>query len=441
VPTQNDQDIVLLGAGNVATQLGQMFQKAGHQVIQVWNRSKPAGKELAESLDTEYEPNLEELTEKGDLYLLCVSDDAIETVVRQLNIKAGIVVHTSGMTPLDALTGAGEKQGVLYPLQTISKERELDPDQLPLFICGSDKESTQQLKELGASLGSATTEVTQDQLQTLHLAAVFVNNFPNHLWHVAQTLLNGQSLDFTHMLPILQETIDKVREIPPQEAQTGPAARGDRSTIEKHLHKLAEHPQYAHLYRVLTQQIQSEHQKQPNDSSEKDHYLKRMKDITTFVLDLDGVLTDGMGIVTRDKEVWRKLNSKDAYALQLAAKQGYRIMILSGAYPVGVEHRLERLGIEYIFTQSANKLEVYTGFCEEHQLKNAEILHMADDIPDLKVFQRAGVATCPKNAAVELRQQADYISPKKGGQGAVRDVVEKVLRVQGQWLNDGAHIW
>lgn len=169
-------------------------------------------------------------------------------------------------------------------------------------------------------------------------------------------------------------------------------------------------------------------------------YKENLHSITTFVLDVDGVFTDGSVILLND-EVVRTLNSRDGYAIQYAAKLGYRILIVTGGDSQAVKMRLENLGATEVCLRSANKVDVYNSLKEKYDFTDDQALYMGDDIPDYQVMQMVKVATCPQDAAVEIKGIAHYQSPINGGKGCVRDVIEQTLRVQGKWFNEAAFEW
>ena len=167
-------------------------------------------------------------------------------------------------------------------------------------------------------------------------------------------------------------------------------------------------------------------------------FLEKIKHIKAFILDVDGVLTNGMVHVTETGEQLRQFNIKDGYALQLAVKRGYSILVLSGARSKGVELRLKGLGIEHIYLGLDSKIEVYHKFLSNSGLSAEQILYMGDDIPDLPVMKLVGLAVCPSDSAEEIKSVCDYISPKNGGEGCVRDIIEKVLKIRNDWHDDDA---
>jgi 3-deoxy-D-manno-octulosonate 8-phosphate phosphatase (KDO 8-P phosphatase) len=161
--------------------------------------------------------------------------------------------------------------------------------------------------------------------------------------------------------------------------------------------------------------------------------LALLKNIKLFVFDVDGVLTDGSLILLDNGEMARKMNIKDGFALQLAIKQGYQILIISGGSSNAVKIRLEKLGIQHIFLGVKDKTDILINFIAQHSYTKEQILYMGDDMPDVLPMKQAGVACAPADAVAEVRGIAHYISPVAGGNGCVRDVIEKVLKLNGHW--------
>ncbi|MFB6454409.1 KdsC family phosphatase [Chitinophaga sp. Hz27] len=164
--------------------------------------------------------------------------------------------------------------------------------------------------------------------------------------------------------------------------------------------------------------------------------LSLFKPVTTFVLDVDGVLTDGTLQLLPGGEMSRRMNIKDGYAMQLAVKKGYRVVIISGGKSESVVSRLQGLGIKDIYVGVQDKKEKLQDYVFEHDLRWDEILYMGDDIPDYAPMQLVALPTCPADAAPEIKSISRYISPLGGGQGCVRDIMEKVLKLNGHWLLD-----
>jgi 3-deoxy-D-manno-octulosonate 8-phosphate phosphatase (KDO 8-P phosphatase) len=166
---------------------------------------------------------------------------------------------------------------------------------------------------------------------------------------------------------------------------------------------------------------------------EEKSYKEYLQHITTFVFDVDGVLTDGIIIVTTEGEMLRTMSIKDGYALKTAVELGYNVCIISGGSNEGVRKRLRALGVTDIHLGVQHKTDTLDEYMDVYGIKPEQVLYMGDDIPDLYVMQKVGVPTCPQDAAPEIKAISKYISHKKGGKGCVRDVIEQVLRVQEKW--------
>lgn len=169
-------------------------------------------------------------------------------------------------------------------------------------------------------------------------------------------------------------------------------------------------------------------------------YKEKLHAITTFIFDVDGVLTDGQVLLHSD-DIVRTLNSRDGYALQFAAKMGYRVLIITGGHSTAVKTRLLNLGATEVCLKSSNKVEVYKQLQQKYDFTNEQALYMGDDIPDYNVMRMVGVSACPQDAAVEIKKISDYQSPYNGGHHCVRDVIEQTMRLQGQWFSDKAFEW
>ena len=164
--------------------------------------------------------------------------------------------------------------------------------------------------------------------------------------------------------------------------------------------------------------------------------LERFASVTTFIFDMDGVLTDGSVWVFPGNELIRRMDIKDGYALQLAIKKGYRIAVVTGSHSLPLQERLATLGVTDVFQRVQHKKEQLNVYMAQHKLNKEEVLYMGDDIPDLEVMQAAGLACCPADAVTEIKTIAHYISPRGGGKGCVRDIIEKALKINGHWETD-----
>jgi 3-deoxy-D-manno-octulosonate 8-phosphate phosphatase (KDO 8-P phosphatase) len=171
------------------------------------------------------------------------------------------------------------------------------------------------------------------------------------------------------------------------------------------------------------------------------NYKELLREVNTFVFDYDGVLTDGTVVLMNDGDALRTANVKDGYALQLAVKKNYRVVIISGGISDSIRRRFEGLNVKDVFLGVDKKLPVYEDYLKTHNIEPHHVLFMGDDIPDYEVMLRAGVPSCPADAAEEIKSISKYISHFDGGRGCVRDVIEQVLKIQGKWMNDDAYHW
>lgn len=171
------------------------------------------------------------------------------------------------------------------------------------------------------------------------------------------------------------------------------------------------------------------------------NFTEDLQKIRAFVFDIDGVLSRQTINLGNDGIPMRTINLRDGYALQLAARKGYEVCVISGGDSVSFKKRLNRLGVSNVYLSVAEKAEVLAKFMLDKDLKKEEVLYMGDDIPDYKVMKMSGVAVCPGDADNEIKQISMYISDKTGGNGCVRDVIEQVMRLHGKWMNNDAFIW
>jgi len=166
------------------------------------------------------------------------------------------------------------------------------------------------------------------------------------------------------------------------------------------------------------------------------NFLLKLRDINTFVFDVDGVLTDSKLIVLENGALLRQMNTRDGYAIRKAVDEGYRVVIITGGKSTGVIKRLQGLGVEHIFSGVKDKKSILESYLKEQEVSPDTVLYMGDDMPDYHVMRYVGMPACPHNACHEIVELARYISPYKGGEGCVRDIIEKVLRLHHNWLDD-----
>ncbi len=246
--------ISFIGSGNVATHLATGIKEAGYEVKEIHSLNHENALELARKIGCTAIKYIEEIDQSVDLFLIAVPDETIEKVIENFPLVNGIVAHISGITPLEILKRE-PRFGVFYPLQTFSKQRELDISDVPFCIEASSDDVLIQLKELAMKLSKSVFEIDTNQRKYLHLTAVLVNNYSNYLFQAAYDILNAKNIDHSILIPLIEETISKIKDITPAEAQTGPASRNDIKTIEKHLMLLSEYPQYKDLYKIFAEQL------------------------------------------------------------------------------------------------------------------------------------------------------------------------------------------
>jgi predicted short-subunit dehydrogenase-like oxidoreductase (DUF2520 family) len=249
-------DIVIIGSGNVAAVLGRKFRAAGHLIVQVAGRNAAAASALAYEWNTMSTNYMSAINRNAEVYIIAVTDEAIDDVVREMKLPGKIVAHTAASVPKEILKKVSEHYGVFYPLQSLSKDMKNLPD-MPVFFDGSDDHTKRKLETLAHSIAKVKVALAgDDERLKLHVAAVFVSNFVNHLYSLAESYCNKEGLDFKQLLPLIEETASRIKDISPKQAQTGPALRHDSETIHKHLELLKDHPQLKNIYVLLTESIQ-----------------------------------------------------------------------------------------------------------------------------------------------------------------------------------------
>lgn len=245
--------VVIIGSGNVAHHLIEAFAKSKKvEVIQVFARQKESVTPLFDSnkiisIYTDLAP--------ADLYIIAVSDDAIATVSEQIPFENRLVVHTSGTVSINSLDSKNRK-GIFYPLQTFTKNKAVDFSQIPICLESEKETDFELLENVAKSISNNVFKINSQQRKVLHVAAVFVNNFVNHLYQIGNEICIENNVPFEILKPLILETANKVMSLSPKEAQTGPAKRNDTNTIETHLELLLTENQ-ATIYKILTQSIQN----------------------------------------------------------------------------------------------------------------------------------------------------------------------------------------
>lgn len=251
--------ITLIGAGNLATNLALALKKANHEILQVYSRTEESARELAQKLSLEaYTTDLAAINSDSDIYIVALTDNALTQLAPTLSQgrTSALWLHTAGSIPMDTFTC--ERRGVMYPMQTFSKERIVDFSNIPVFIEASRPEDVSIVKDLAYSITKTVIELSSNERKYLHLAAVFCCNFPNHFATIASQILQEHNIPFSVMLPLIDETIGKLHNMQPRQAQTGPAVRRDQKVMQAHIDILIreQHPELAHIYNIISKSIQ-----------------------------------------------------------------------------------------------------------------------------------------------------------------------------------------
>lgn len=254
-------NIVILGSGNIATHLGRAFKMAGQTISQVWSRDITKASALADTLAAQPIDSMLDLDRTADLFIIAVNDEAIRKIAIELKLSDQLLLHTSGSTGLSALEGASTKIGVFYPLQTFSKIKSIDFRNIPIIIEANVPEVLAIIRAIADRLSEKVIELNSEQRKTLHIGAVFACNFTNHLFGLAQELLEEKGLDYELLKPLIEETLNKIEMNSPVSVQTGPAIREDQATIQAHLELLKHNPDLSELYIKLSQSIVNLHKR------------------------------------------------------------------------------------------------------------------------------------------------------------------------------------
>ena len=257
--------IVLLGAGKVATHLAPALVQAGYNLRQVWSRTEGSARMLAEPLGISYTDDLTAVTDDADVYIVCVTDGALPKVAQEIvahvqrSPHTPLFLHTAGSVPMDVWREAGAKcYGILYPLQTFSKERVVAMREVSLFVEASDEASLTAVEALAHGLSDKVYWADSRRRSLLHVAAVFACNFTNAMYDAAHRLLASDDIPFDVLLPLIDETAAKVHALTPREAQTGPAVRGDEAVMQSHIQRLSDMPDLQVLYAQISKMIMNE---------------------------------------------------------------------------------------------------------------------------------------------------------------------------------------
>jgi len=252
--------IVIIGAGNLATHLSVALQNFGYEILQVYSRTEESAKQLAIKLEVGYTTSINNILPNADFYFVALKDSAINEVLSQIDFQNKLLVHCSGSLHLSVLKEYSENTGVLYPLQTFSKKRLVNFKAIPVFVEANTESNEQKLLAVANHISDKVTHLNSENRKALHIAAVFACNFANHMYSLAAQFLESKEIDFEVLRPLILETAEKVQELQPKDAQTGPAIRFDENIINAHLNELKDKPDLQELYNSISKSIFEHHQ-------------------------------------------------------------------------------------------------------------------------------------------------------------------------------------
>jgi len=246
--------VALIGSGNVASHIGKVLIKNNITITQVFSRTSENAKALARQLNSEGINDLSQLNTNIDLVLISVKDDVLVDVANKIPENKAIVAHTTGSISINVLKRF-KFHGVFYPLQTFSKKKEIDFSTIPICIEAKDESTSARLERLGEIISNNVRHISSEQRKVLHVAAVFACNFSNHFYAIAEDILGENQMDFNILLPLIQETTNKLKHGSPLDFQTGPAVRNDQIVVNEHLKFLENNENYQKIYEYLSRSI------------------------------------------------------------------------------------------------------------------------------------------------------------------------------------------
>lgn len=249
--------VTLIGAGNLATQLGKSLKKAGVIISQVYSRTEDSARTLGELLEAEWLTDIKVLRDEADIYIFSVKDSVLCELISEVCKGRGdkLFLHTAGSMPMSCFEGKALHYGVFYPMQTFSKSKDVDFERIPVFIEGNSIETEDVIRSLANKLSQRVIRLSSADRKYLHLAAVWACNFTNYCYTVASDILGEHGIPFDVMLPLINETTEKIQKISPKEVQTGPAVRGDRNVMSKQLELMNGKEDLQELYQMLSKGI------------------------------------------------------------------------------------------------------------------------------------------------------------------------------------------
>ena len=261
--------VILIGAGNVATHLAYHLESSKLKLVQIWSRTESSARTLGEKVQTPFTTSLDSIFPDADLYILALPDHVLPKILPELPLQRDrFIVHTAGGSDMDILATASDRYGVFYPLQTCTREHPVRFRSVPFCLEANTPGDLAMLKDFAHHFSSKIYVMDSEKRKTVHLAAVFANNFTNYLYQVSEDILLKENLPFKLLQPLIRETAMKVQHYPPRSVQTGPAIRHDNAVLSEHLEHLGKDTKYGRLYSFLTQCILETYD---NNSKPHDH--------------------------------------------------------------------------------------------------------------------------------------------------------------------------
>lgn len=249
-------NISIIGSGNVATVTGKIFKENNHTIKEVIGRNEVLVKNLAATLHAQPCFNILNMNKHSDIFIVAVKDDAVAEVSLQINVADKIAVHTCGSVSINVLNKTSENYGVLYPLQSLRKELNYKP-QIPFLIDGNNQYAKDAIESFASSFAKTIIYADDETRLRYHLSAIISSNFTNHLFALTKDYCDKNNINFQLLLPLIEETVNRLHYYEPAAMQTGPAARGDKATIQKHLALLQSYPALKTIYEMMSESIES----------------------------------------------------------------------------------------------------------------------------------------------------------------------------------------
>ncbi|MBO4849326.1 MAG: DUF2520 domain-containing protein [Prevotella sp.] len=248
--------IVVIGSGNLGTQLSLALKDAGKEIVQIHSRTEEHAKRLADMIGCDYTSIVDDIRKDAEIYIMSVKDDAISDLAASVchERQNGLFLHTAGSVAMDVFKGHAKRYGVLYPMQTFSKTRRVDFREIPCFIEASSTQALEEIRSLAECISEHVVECDSEKRKKMHLAAVLANNLTNHCYRLAERVVEAEQIDFNLFLPLIEETARKVKSMSPKDAQTGPMVRYDRNVMDMQMAML-DNPRTREIYRLMAESI------------------------------------------------------------------------------------------------------------------------------------------------------------------------------------------